>query len=79
MFVFDFLKIEISYSIWRVGLYVIAFLWGLSGFLMVVRKEFIDKRGRRYFGGWAIFNGIILLLMGWGSLIFFLLTIINNW
>jgi len=75
----DFLKIKISYAILQTGLFAMAFLWGLSGFLMIIRKEYIDKRGRRHRGGWAIFNGVVFLVMGWGSILFLLLAKIFNW
>lgn len=47
----------------------ILFLLGLSGFLTLRHNEYIDNNGRRYRGVWAVLNGSILLLMGWGSLI----------
>ncbi len=79
MVILDYLKIKISFRITQVAFSVMAFLWGLSGLLMIIRKEFIDKRGRRYLGGWAILNGVLFLLMGWGSIIFLLLVEIFNW
>lgn len=78
-FLFDILKIKISSTIFQIGILCMLFLWGLSGFLITSRKEYIDKRGRRFRGGWAIFNGVIFLLMGWGSLLFLIIANIFNW
>lgn len=75
----DFLKIRISPTILQAGLFLIAFLWGLSGLLIITRREYIDKTGRRYKGFWAMVNGIAFLLFGWGSLFFLLLAKIFNW
>jgi len=75
----DLFNINVDSKILQAGLFFIAFLWGLSGFLIITRKEYIDKNGRRYKGGWAIFYGLPFLLFGWGSLIALLLARIFNW
>jgi hypothetical protein len=54
----------------------VCFLFGLSGFLTLRRNEYIDNQGRKYRGFWAILNGILLLLMGWGSLLVLVIIII---
>jgi hypothetical protein len=50
-----------------IGTIIICVLIGLSGFLMLVRKEYVNKDGVISRGFWAFFNGILLLLVGWGS------------
>jgi len=55
------------------------FLFGLSGFRMIKQKEAIDKSGQPYHGFWAIFNGILGLLFGWGFLLFITLAFIFDW
>ncbi|WKZ47809.1 MAG: hypothetical protein QY306_00405 [Anaerolineales bacterium] len=77
--IFDYLKFENGYAILRGGLIGTTFLWGLSGVLMIIRNETIDKSGRRHRGFWAIFNGIGFLLFGWGSLIVLIFAEILNW
>lgn len=73
-FLFDYLKFENGYAILQGGVVGMMFLWGLSGFLMIIRNECIDKTGRLYRGFWAIFNGIGFMLFGWGSLIVLILA-----
>jgi hypothetical protein len=51
-------------------------LFGLSGFLALKRNEYIDNHGRRYRGFWAIFNGTLFMLVGWGGVLFVLYLII---
>jgi hypothetical protein len=75
----NFLKTKIDPIFFQIILLIIAFLWGLSGFLMLARKEYIDHRGRHYRGGWAIVQGISFLLTGWGALVFLIIAEILNW
>lgn len=76
---FGYLKIAFSDSVFQIALFAVAFLWGLSGFLMMIKKVSIDHRGREHRGAWAILNGLAFLLMGWGSIIFVLLAELFNW
>jgi hypothetical protein len=55
------------------------FLVGLSGFLMILRKDGIDKFGRVYHGFPVYFNGILALLMGWGGGVLLTLSVIFHW
>jgi hypothetical protein len=48
------------------------FLIGLSGLLMILRKELIDQFGHRHHGFPVYFNGILGLLLGWGGCIAFI-------
>ncbi len=63
------LNIVLPQKISTIILSTLSFLWGYSGFLMVRRNEYIDKSGRQYKGFWAYFNGILLMLWGWGMFI----------
>ena len=45
------------------------FLFGLSGLLIILRREFIDQSGHRHHGFPVYFNGILGLLFGWGGCI----------
>lgn len=73
------LNIQVSPEVFQVGLLGMAFLWGLSGFLMITRNEFIGSGGQNHKGFWAILNGILLISMGWGYIIFVVLATISNW
>lgn len=55
------------------------FSLGLSGFLMIRRKETVDKFGQIHKGTWAILNGSLLVLFGWGGLLVLILADIFNW
>ena len=52
----------------------IAFLFGLSGFLMLKRNEVVGRYGEIHKGFWAYLNGILLILLGWGGLVYLLLA-----
>ena len=78
VFILEKLNITIPSNIYLV-LFVIPFLWGTSGFLMLTRNEYIDKFGRKHKGFWAIFNGILFIIMGWGAILGIVLGTIFNW
>jgi hypothetical protein len=75
----DYLKIKGGSEIFQIGFLIMMFLWGLSGFLIISRKEYVDNNGRRYRNWWAVFYGIPFLIMGWGGFIFLLLAQIFEW
>jgi hypothetical protein len=65
----------------KIGSMGCLFLWGISGFLIIARNQFIDNIGpniRKYKGFWAILNGIVLVVVGWGGVIFYALSSIFN-
>lgn len=78
VFILDKLNIIIPSNLYLV-LFVMPFLWGISGFLMLTRNEYVDKFGRNHKGFWAIFNGTLFILFGWGSIIYVTLATIFNW
>jgi hypothetical protein len=78
VFILEKLNIIIPSNIYLV-LFVMPFLWGTSGFLMLTRNEYIDNFGRKHKGFWAIFNGILFIVFGWGSIIYATLATIFNW
>jgi len=78
IFILDKLNTTIPSNIYLV-LLVMPFLWGISGFLMLTRNEYIDKFGRKHKGFWAIFNGVLFIIFGWGSIIYVTLATIFNW
>jgi hypothetical protein len=47
----------------------ILFLFGLSGFQLLRLKEGVGRLGRKYYGFWVYFNGILAILFGWGFLL----------
>ena len=56
------------------------FLLGVSGFLMITQNQFIDPPNSiKYKGFWAILNGIVLIVVGWGGIILYALSSIFNW
>jgi len=59
-------KIQPSEIYLSIGLIIILSLSGLSGFLMLIRNEYVDTRGRIVHGISPIINGLALLLWGWG-------------
>lgn len=78
VFALDKLNITIPSNIY-LALFVMPLLWGISGFLMLIRNEYIDKFGRKHKGFWAILNGIIFITFGWGLIIYIALATIFNW
>jgi len=56
-----------------------AFLFGLSGFLILKRNEVAGRYGEIHKGFWAYLNGILLILFGWGGLAYLLLAWIFRW
>lgn len=83
VFVLDKFNLQqIVSEVLQIGLMGCLFLWGISGFLIITRNQFIDNIGpniRKYKGFWAILNGIIFVLMGWGGIIFYALSSVFNW
>jgi hypothetical protein len=55
------------------------FLFGLSGIIMIKRKEAIGRFGRIYYGSQAVTVGILCVIFGWGGGIFMILSLIFNW
>jgi hypothetical protein len=56
------------------------FLLGLSGFLTITQNQFIDAPNFiKYKGFWAILNGIVLIIAGWGGIIVYAFSSIFNW
>jgi hypothetical protein len=55
------------------------FLFGLSGLLMILRKEGVDKHGKKYFGVWVYINGISQMTICWGVVIILTLSTIFDW
>jgi len=81
-FVFIFTKIsETELGIYSSAILLIpmAFLFGLSGFQMIRRNETLNGFGRIYKGFWAYLNGTLLILFGWGGLLYLLLAWIRDW
>jgi len=54
-------------------------LMGMSGFQMIRRNETLNRFGKIFTGFWAYLSGTILILFGWGGLVFLLLARIFNW
>jgi hypothetical protein len=83
VFVLDKLNLQqIISEVVKIGSMGCLFLWGISGFLIIARNQFIDNIGpniRKYKGFWAILNGIVLVVVGWGGVIFYALSSIFNW
>jgi hypothetical protein len=75
----DKFNLQGSSEILQIGVPGMAFLWGLSGFRMVIQKETIDIHGRKFKGFWAILNGLVFIVMGWGAIIGIVLGTIFNW
>jgi hypothetical protein len=55
------------------------FLFGYSGFKMIKRNETVNKFGKIHKGFWAYLNGTILILIGWGGLLYLLRAWIFDW
>ena len=53
--------------------------FGISGLISIKRNEAVGRYGQIYNGGWAYFNGIMLIVFGWGALLFMLLAYVFNW
>jgi hypothetical protein len=51
-------------------------LFGLSGFLMLRRNEYVNHFGRISNGFWARLNGVLAILLGWGGCIALLVVMI---
>jgi hypothetical protein len=51
-------------------------LFGLSGFLMLRRNEYVNQFGKLTTGFWARFNGVLAILCGWGGCVVLLVVII---
>jgi len=51
-------------------------LFGLSGFLMIRRNEYVNQFGKLTTGFWARFNGVLGIFFGWGGCILLLVVII---
>ena len=51
-------------------------LFGLSGFLMLRRNEYVNQFGKLTTGFWARFNGVVAILFGWGGCIALLIVMI---
>lgn len=51
-------------------------LFGLSGFLMLRRNEYVNQFGKLTTGFWAKFNGALGILFGWGGAITLIIVII---
>jgi hypothetical protein len=82
-FILEELNIQqISSQVMQIGIMSCMFLWGISGFLIISRNQLIENVGpniRKYKGFWAILNGIVLIIVGWGGIILYALSSIFNW
>ncbi len=76
---FDKFNKQVSQAILYTGLLGAAFLWGLSGFKIVTQNEYVDMHGNKYKGLWAILNGLLFIIMGWGAIIGVVLGTIFKW
>jgi hypothetical protein len=78
-FLFEKFSIKIPPEVFQFSLLGMPLLWGISGFLILTRNEFIDNHGRKHKGFWAILNGTLLIVTGWGGIIFVILATIFKW
>ena len=65
-----------------IGFLPLAFFFGLSGLIMAMRKEFVKGSMFGYLiirSDWAIFWGILTMLIGWGGGLILLLATIFKW
>ena len=46
----------------------IMFLVGLGGFQLLRLKEGMGRYGKKFYGFWVYFNGILAIIFGWGLL-----------
>jgi hypothetical protein len=51
-------------------------LFGLSGFLILRRNEYVNQFGKLTSGFWARFNGILGIVFGWGSAILIIIIVV---
>jgi hypothetical protein len=72
-------KIKASINLAYILLLPIFFLFGLSGFQMIRRNETVNGFGKIFKGFWAYLNGTLLILFGWGGLLYVLLAWIFHW
>ena len=70
--VLSFLLNEELVPLWVTNIYVLGltFFMGLGGFVMIVRKEYIDRDGRVERGCWAYVLGTFFVIVGWGFFLF---------
>lgn len=54
-------------------------LMGMSGFQMIKRNETLNRFGKIFTGFWAYLNGTILILFGWGGVIYVVLAWFFEW
>jgi hypothetical protein len=74
-FLFNVLSFLISKELaplWVTNIFVLSltFFMGLGGFVMIVRKEYIDEHGLVETGCWAYVLGTFFVIVGWGFFLF---------
>lgn len=75
--VFDFkVTTHVNNGIILAWLVPVCLLFGLSGFLMLRRNEYVNQFGKLTTGFWARFTGVLAILFGWGGAIALIIAII---